>query len=441
MLAQDFEQFCNNLWLDSKFNDMRTSIREIAKKLNQVYYELDNDTESHMYIVGSVGRKTAIQGSSDLDLLFDLPHDVYKRYNNYSNQKQSKLLQNLKEALQDRFSRTKIRGDGQVVVIEFNKFTVELVPGFKQDDGSFMYPDTNGGGCWKKTNPIKEQDSCEICNTTSNNKFYDFCHILRSWKNTIGFAIKGLLIDTLVYNFFKDNNYFRNNHYSYLEILILLFDYLQRQDKSRTLWFAPGSNQCVYNSDNGSFVKHAKDAYSIIKDITSDSDDANNLLRSLLGNQFPKNEEKSNKYAKNLCCDESFVFDKETPTEEFIEEKFTVDIRYDLTIDCEVTQNGWPPFKLRSIAKDKTLRKNKHLDFFVKNTDCPSPYDIYWKIRNVGPEAVKRNMIRGNIIKGTKDQHQQEKTDFEGSHYVECFIVKNDVCVAKDRIEVPIGHL
>lgn len=36
MLAQDFEQFCNNLWLDSKFNDMKTSIREIAKKLNQV---------------------------------------------------------------------------------------------------------------------------------------------------------------------------------------------------------------------------------------------------------------------------------------------------------------------------------------------------------------------------------------------------------------------
>ena len=45
------------------------------------------------------------------------------------------------------------------------------------------------------------------------------------------------------------------------------------------------------------------------------------------------------------------------------------------------------------------LRKNKKLDFYIVDTDCPKPYDVYWKVRNVGLEAIKRNMVRGNICK------------------------------------------
>ena len=49
-------------------------------------------------------------------------------------------------------------------------------------------------------------------------------------------------------------------------------------------------------------------------------------------------------------------------------------------------------------------------------------------------------MVRGNIVKES-GAHHIENTEFEGEHYVECFLVKNNVCVARDRIEVPIGTL
>ena len=78
--------------------------------------------------------------------------------------------------------------------------------------------------------------------------------------------------------------------------------------------------------------------------------------------------------------------------------------------------------------------------FFILKTDCPEPYEVYWKVRNVGFEAIKRNMIRGNITRG-KGRHHKEKTDFEGAHYVECFLIRKNVCVAKDRIDVPIGDI
>ena len=48
----------------------------------------------------------------------------------------------VKKFLQERYPKTDISGDGQVVVIEFSRYTVELVPGFKQADGRFKYPDT-----------------------------------------------------------------------------------------------------------------------------------------------------------------------------------------------------------------------------------------------------------------------------------------------------------
>ena len=37
-------------------DDMEKTAGEIAKKLNKHYYDLDGDTATHMYIVGSVGR-------------------------------------------------------------------------------------------------------------------------------------------------------------------------------------------------------------------------------------------------------------------------------------------------------------------------------------------------------------------------------------------------
>jgi len=82
--SDDFKTFCESIKLDN-LAEMETSAGEIAKKLNKHYYDLDKDTATHLYIVGSVGRKTAVKGSSDLDIIFDLPEDVYKKYNDYTN--------------------------------------------------------------------------------------------------------------------------------------------------------------------------------------------------------------------------------------------------------------------------------------------------------------------------------------------------------------------
>lgn len=438
-LKDDFETFCNSIDFELS-DDMDKTIREITKKLNSKYYQLVGEEEEHMYVVGSMGRNTAVKSSSDLDLLFDLPSSVFSKYDKYESNGQSELLQNVKEALKEHYPKTKIRADGQVVVIEFTKYTVELVPGFRQSDDRFKYPDTHGGGSWKYTDPLSEQYECVSSSNKSNGAYIDFCHIIRKWKNNQGFKLGGLLIDTFVFNNFDSSDFEQDYSYdNYLELFKDVLQYISDLDDNQSYWYALGSNQRVYNKNNGKFSTKASKALSKIQNAEDNNDNMNDVLREILGNEFP--ESKNQKTDNNVSMALSEVFNN---TEEFIENKFPVDIRYSLTIDCKVSQSGFRTFMLRE-SHNNYIGIKKKLEFYISEVDDSlknSKYDILWKVRNVGKEAVRRNCIRGQIIRGDhgKPDRRTEHSNFNGKHYVECFLVKNGVCIARDRIDVPINN-
>ena len=438
-LEIDFEIFIGNLE-PTNISEMETTVGEIAKKLNKNYYDLDSDKISHIYIVGSIGRGTAIKGVSDLDILFDLPVEVFKRFDAYKEKKQSSLLQEVKNVLKERYPNTDISGDGQVVVIKFNKYTVELVPGFKQSDDRFKYPDTNNGGSWKYTNPLPEISESKKTAEDTDNNFKYIANMLRAWKNKQGFKFGGLLIDTITYKFLNEKTDYRNIGFdSYLDMTKALFEYIKDLNKDQSYWYALGSNQQVYNCDNGKFITKAEKAYKKIKDLTANSSDVNKKLRQVFGTQFPKKVT-----AENRAYISSYNQKYYNDTEEFIEDYFTVDIKYNISIDCKITQDGFRPMLLKKLLRDKMfLAIKKHLEFYIDSMDSEikkeAPYDIYWKVKNEGQEAIKRDCIRGQI-KRTNTKSINESSDFIGEHYVECYIVKDGICIAKDHIDVPISN-
>ena len=434
-IKDDFQIFCENIQ-PNNIDTMKVTVGEIAKKLNKSYYNLDKDNTSNMYIVGSIGRETAIKGVSDLDLIFDLPNETFKKFDAYTSNGQSALLQEVKGILVERYPKTKISGDGQVIVIEFTNYTVELVPGFKQSDDNFKYPDTNNGGSWRITKPLSEIAESKMMSEETDKNFKYIANMVRAWRNKQGFKFGGLLIDTLTYNFLNKNEEYKNISFDdYFEMSKELFKYLKDLNKDQKYWYALGSNQEVYNSANGKFVKKAKKAYNKIKYLDCDSEEANSKLREIFGNEFPK-VESTNEIASIY---KSYSERMYRNTEQFVENLFPIDIRYDLNIECKVTQDGWRPELLSNLLKNHSwLSKNKKLEFYIVDTDTKGDYDIYWKVRNVGNEAIKRDMIRGQIIKTNNTKHF-ERTDFRGEHFVECYIVKNGVCVAKDEIDVPIS--
>ena len=106
----------------------------------------------------------------------------------------------------------------------------------------------------------------------------------------------------------------------------------------------------------------------------------------------------------------------------------------DERIKGRVFQDGFRP---ELLSKLKVLRHRKKIEFYIQYNSVPKPYRVFWKVRNVGPQAEKRDQIRGQIEE-SKFETKTEPISFDGSHFVECYIIKDGVCVARDQVDVPI---
>ncbi|MGE6504260.1 SMODS domain-containing nucleotidyltransferase [Bacillus wiedmannii] len=435
MLSDSFSEYVEGLEVDN-LEDIDKKYKRITKKLNQSFWDLESD-EEHAHKVGSLGRGTAIKGISDLDMLFILPDALYTQYNNHGGNGQSKLLQRVKEVIKATYPRTIVRGDGQVVVVSFSNYQIEVCPCFSENDGSFTYPDSNNGGKWKKTDPMPEIRESLAMTVDTDTHYRYICNMMRAWKNEAGFKFGGLLIDTLVYDFFEEYaDYKECSFEDYLPILKDLFAYLKNQSETRKYWLALGSNQQVYDKKK-TFIKKAKKAHGKLESLSEESEEIYDILQELFGQGFPAPE------GVQEVTKSAFASYEYSKTEQFIEKLFPVDIRYSLSINANVLQDGFREGSLSDfIMKRFPLKTKKQLKFYIEQNEVAElelPYTVYWKVRNVGIEAVKRNMIRGEISQDTGNEQITETTDFRGSHYVDCYIIHNEVCVAKDRIKVPIA--
>lgn len=259
-LAEWFCGFCSNLTVKDG-GTISTRYRNITKRLNTDFWDSSSDT-SHSLYVGSYGRNTATQGLSDLDMIFQLPYSEYQKYNSYLGNGQSALLQAVKRSIEKTYATTSIRGDGQVILVPFNDgITFEVVPAFLNVSDSYTFPDANGGGRWRITNPKPEISAMRLRNNITNNNLVQLCRMARAWKRKWDVPISGLLIDTLAYQFIE-NWAHRDKSYLYYDLMSRdFFKWMADQDTSKEYWKAPGSGQYVYGK--GLFQYKAKRCYNI----------------------------------------------------------------------------------------------------------------------------------------------------------------------------------
>ncbi|KQQ52492.1 SMODS domain-containing nucleotidyltransferase [Plantibacter sp. Leaf314] len=76
------------------------------------------------------------------------------------------------------------------------------------------------------------------------------------------------------------------------------------------------------------------------------------------------------------------------------------------------------------------------LEFQITDCTVDGPYDVYWKVRNAGPEAASKKAFRGEILK--RGELISETSDFPGAHWVQAWIVKDGVAVATATQDVII---
>lgn len=122
------------------------------------------------------------------------------------------------------------------------------------------------------------------------------------------------------------------------------------------------------------------------------------------------------------------------PKEQFIEELFTP-VRTGHTVRISATVEKKDGFRSGALRQFRSVGKQRSLRFNA-STDVPRPFDLYWKVRNTGPEAA--GQLRGELLKDAGSMSRTETTLYRGRHYVEVYVVKDGRVVAMDRHDVVI---
>lgn len=81
---------------------------------------------------------------------------------------------------------------------------------------------------------------------------------------------------------------------------------------------------------------------------------------------------------------------------------------------------------------DRSVPKNVWLKFVV-TTNTPQPYAIKWQVVNTGKEAAEVRQLRGDFYDSDvpSSSLRWESTLYKGTHWVEAFVIKNGICVAR----------
>jgi hypothetical protein len=129
------------------------------------------------------------------------------------------------------------------------------------------------------------------------------------------------------------------------------------------------------------------------------------------------------------------------PNERFIEEEVPVNESHHVQITCEVSEPTYPNRAARRHAlrsRHGRVPRRRDLLFKIVETDVVAPFEVRWKIRNTGNEAKSLGALRGEIHRDEGRHLRRESTKYVGHHYVECYIIKDGVCVARAHEKVVI---
>jgi hypothetical protein len=240
-----FEQFHRNLALTpTQVADGYKKRASVVSSLNRAYYGTNSETD-HSFFVGSWAKDTAIRPPRDMDIYFLLPASAYNRFQDYALARQSALLQELKAWLALTFPNTDMSGDGQVVVINFGTYSVEVVPAFELNTPlRYWICDTHNGGSYKETAPWAEMVQLETADKDNARNLRPLIRMLKAWQSWCSVPIKSFQLELVASEFLAQSQWRLNSFFYFDWITRDFFAYLYH--RADAVMYVPGTFDSVY---------------------------------------------------------------------------------------------------------------------------------------------------------------------------------------------------
>ena len=285
-----FMTFADNLALtDVQVADGITKFKGVVKTLNQAYWNSDSETD-HAFYIGSWAKDTRIRPPRDVDLYFILPNEVYWRFDKYSGNKQSSLLQEVKAKLLASYPLSDIKGDGPVVLAGFWTFNVEIVPAFPlEEERAYIVPSTKDGGKYLTTKPLHEVDWITWADQRNNSNVRRLVRMLKCWQAYCSVPIKSFHLELLAIEFL--------DQWAYKDRSFFYYDWMCRDffawmiTKANSFVVAPGTFEVMYLGEHWKSKAesaHGRAVKACDHEYFSKEGDAGNEWQKIFGLDIPK---------------------------------------------------------------------------------------------------------------------------------------------------------
>ena len=247
-VEQRFEQFHRNLSL-TPLQRMDGSGKRagVVNCLNRAYYGASSGKD-HSFFVGSWSKDTAIRPPRDVDVYFLLPPEVYHRFQTYASNPQSALLQEVKSRLSQTYWATDMSGDGQVVVVNFGSYSVEVVPAFElATPGRYWICDTHNGGSYRETAPRDQVAHLDAADNATARNLRPLIRMLKAWQAWCSVPIKSFHLELLATEFIMQSPW-RLESWSYFDWIVRdFFAFLYH--RANGFVFVPGTWEAMALGD------------------------------------------------------------------------------------------------------------------------------------------------------------------------------------------------
>jgi hypothetical protein len=441
-----FIEFNNAIALTSRHKvTLRGSRNAVRNKIKKYFQEKKNELTPKFHGQGSFMMNTIIK---PIDGQFDIDDGIYFKVDSPPTQSIATLHTWISNAVNGHTKQKPIDKNTCVRLVYVGQYHIDL-PIYYIVEGQSPYLAHKSKG-WIQSDP-REFINWFNQQADANGQLKRVIRYLKAWSDyRKGDLPSGLILSILVTNNISFND---RDDIAFYETLVNINESLEKDficnrpttpvDEDLLEDYSQTRKQ--YFLDRlGSFIISAEEA---VDDSTSQDDACKIWKRHFGANRFIEValEGASSNFSDKLTFAASqkpygFNSDEYSNTEEFIEDYFSMNLTHNLKIDSTVSQIGFRIQLLsQMLAKKYPLLPDGSLKFYIKECNAIPPFEVKWKVRNVGYEAIKRDQIRGQIKDDDGNHQIIESINFKGSHYVECFIIKNNVCVARDRIDVPIG--
>jgi len=158
--------------------------------------------------------------------------------------RQSALLQEVKNVLSITYPDTDMRGDGQVIIVRFESYDVEVIPAFPLDNGQYWICDTHNGGSYKKTDPWSEVRHIDDIDKVNNGNLRPIIRMLKAWQEHCSVPLKSFLLELLAAEFLPRSPWRLNDFFYFDWIIRDFFAYLYHQ--ANTFITVPGTQERIY---------------------------------------------------------------------------------------------------------------------------------------------------------------------------------------------------